>query len=46
MRAQERPCDALRSLSEERTTGDQRAAMRERYRRLDSLLAIARARVE
>jgi tetratricopeptide (TPR) repeat protein len=45
MRAERQACDALRALSEERTIGDARAAMRERYRRLDSLLAAARARV-
>lgn len=42
-------CDALRVLTEERVNiggqPDARVAMRERYRRLDSLLARARARV-
>jgi tetratricopeptide (TPR) repeat protein len=46
MRAERQSCDTLRALSEERVSGDQRAAMRERYRRLDSLLATARARVK
>jgi tetratricopeptide (TPR) repeat protein len=44
MRAQGQPCDALRALSEERATGDMPRAMRERYRRLDSLLTAARSR--
>jgi len=37
-------CDALRQLAEERASGDARATMRDRYRRLDSLLTAARAR--
>jgi tetratricopeptide (TPR) repeat protein len=45
MRAQWQHCDDLRALSEERASGDPHQAMRERYRRLDSLLAAGRARL-
>ena len=44
IRAKGRRCDALRELTEERASGDLARAMRERYGRLDSLLAVARAR--
>jgi tetratricopeptide (TPR) repeat protein len=44
MRAQRQHCDALRALSEEHASGDP-PAMREQYRRLDSLLAAGRARM-
>ena len=45
MRARGQHCDALRALTEERAQGDTQRSMRERYRRLDSLLTAARARV-
>jgi tetratricopeptide (TPR) repeat protein len=44
MRSRSQHCDALRALTEERAHGDLPVAMRERYRRLDSLLTAARAR--
>ncbi|MBI1808802.1 MAG: hypothetical protein HYR75_02795 [Gemmatimonadetes bacterium] len=44
-RATGQRCDALRELTEERARGDLPRAMRERYGRLDSLLASARARL-
>lgn len=44
LRARLLHCDALRQLAEERTPGDARTAMLDRYRRLDSLLGIGRSR--
>jgi tetratricopeptide (TPR) repeat protein len=44
MRAQWEHCDELRALSEVRADGEPQRAMRERYQRLDSLLAAGRAR--
>jgi hypothetical protein len=45
MRARAQHCDALRAITEDRAPGDARQAMRERYRRLDGILAAARARL-
>ena len=45
MRARLPHCDGLRQLAEERAPGDARAAMREKYRRLDNLLTGARTRL-
>lgn len=44
MRARSQRCGALRSLSEERAPGGPQPAMRDAYRRLDSLLIAARSR--
>ena len=44
LRARRPRCDALRALTEARAEGDAQQAMRDRYRRLDSLLVVARAR--